>query len=478
MSTLALRIVSRNIGRHPTQTTATNGVRHDLQWRREGAALAREISSLDLVTALAWIHARAGLRKLGRREWTVNDDQTTAEALARAWHYGDAQALSLWSTPSWFSLLPIPPRRGAGYERIIGICLRAYRGGAIGVVLSYEEAMSLTGVQGRSTWRRWCVELEKLGLLRITPMWRTDAGKPCYARLLYRIGPALEQLGGAALVEGVEQTPGQRKWSRRIAIGLRRRARAARADLKAMHWQQCREGLRVVEAPPAELVVDEAPSEPTVAAELEQQAAAPAEAEAELEAARAPTGPTAGSSISVLHSDSCHEGADPAPFGAPSLKGRRSASAPSATPSSRRPRATTRPTDASSGRPTSPDALEPTASRSEALEGESREPAGGVELLERWIADRRPRGDVGRDALASIRAGLRRASELDVDEAPARARRAPPRAAWLEPADELDVDEQLELDDAGDELDVVEAPPRAAWLDDPPSDDGDGGDAS
>lgn len=228
--------------RHPHQPSKLYGVRPDgAPWRRRETPI-RRLTNKALVTALAWVHTRATDRKLGRREWSVNDQETTDEVEQRAWGFGELQNLPIWVVPSWFTVLELP-RRAAGYERFLGMLLQAYRARAVGALLSYEECMSLTGVRSRSTWRAWCVELEAAGLVRIVQTWRqNERGKLEYSRLLYRIGPRFEEVAGPALCEGalVEGEGPSATWARRIGQGLRRRARAARRGEKAAQWQACR----------------------------------------------------------------------------------------------------------------------------------------------------------------------------------------------------------------------------------------------
>lgn len=228
--------------RHPHQPSKLYGVRPDgAPWRRRADPI-RRLTNKQLVTALEWVHTRASDRKLGRREWTVNDQETTDEVEQRAWGFGELQALLLWAVPSWFTLLALP-RRAAGYERFLGMLLQAYRARAVGALLNYEECMALTGVRSRATWRAWCVELEAAGLIRIVQTWRVnERDRLEYGKLLYRIGPRFEELAGPALCEGVlvEGEGPSAAWARRIGQGLRRRAQAVRRGEKADRWQACR----------------------------------------------------------------------------------------------------------------------------------------------------------------------------------------------------------------------------------------------
>lgn len=241
--------------RHPHQPSKLSGVRPDGDpWRRKGKP-QRVLTNAQLVSALEWINTRASDRKRGARRWTITDQATTDELQQRAWGFGELQNLMLWAVPSWFSLLQLP-RRGAGFERFLGFLLQAYRARAVGVLASYEEAMAMCGVRSRTTWRSWCAELEAMGLIRIVQTWRVnEAGKLCYGRLLYRLGPGFEQIAGPALCENALAAGdgASATWAKRLGIGLRKKARAARRETKVRLWGECRPELADLEAPAGEL---------------------------------------------------------------------------------------------------------------------------------------------------------------------------------------------------------------------------------
>jgi hypothetical protein len=173
-------------------------------------------------------------------------DQALADCLdARCWGFGELQHRRWWSSPSWFDESWLPKRQ-AGYQRWLGLLVAAYRAGAAGVLVSYEEAMAICGVRSRATWRRWTQEMEALGLVRISQTWVEDrdhviAGRRRYGRLLYRIGPAIEDRGGLGLLEGCEgMTPAKERWAARVAAGARAKARKARRKRKRELWSEAR----------------------------------------------------------------------------------------------------------------------------------------------------------------------------------------------------------------------------------------------
>ena len=211
------------------------GVRSDLEWSRPGQEPARPgISSRDLVRAVQYGHLRRG------REWGDTDEATRLELQRRAWGYGEAQRRRWWTQPTWLDWLP--SRRGSGYLRIVGLAIAAYRAGACGLLLSYEEACSLCDVSSRSTWARWLAELEGLGVLRAIQTWEPDrehraTGRRRYGRLLYLVGPELQRRAGPALLEGAPGlSQARQRWAARAGACLRSSVRAARRERKRALW--------------------------------------------------------------------------------------------------------------------------------------------------------------------------------------------------------------------------------------------------
>lgn len=196
------------------------------------------IRSSSLVEAVEWMHARRG------REWTERDEQLMRELEQRAFGWGEVQRQRLWSVPSWVTAEIVPSRRMGGYQRFLAVLVHAFRQGAVGVLLSYEECMSLCDVSSRTTWQRWCQEWERLGLVRIIQTWSEDTEHPSrprkHARLLYRVGPALEGAAGYGIVEGAAPDEKRGRWAERAAMGARAKARKARSERKAELYARAR----------------------------------------------------------------------------------------------------------------------------------------------------------------------------------------------------------------------------------------------
>jgi hypothetical protein len=373
------RLIESTPSRHPVQPTLRNGVRVEMRWRRANTAVFRDMGARELIAALQYVNTRAAQRATGKRDWTELDEATTAEAVAQSWGFGELQALALWSTPSWFSLLELP-RRTAGFERFLALVVRAYRAGALGLFISWEEGMALCDAKSRATWGAWTKLLEQLRLIRIVQTWRKDAsGRVVHGRLHYRIGPALEELAGAGLVENKAAAGQPTKAAHRAAVVLRRRAQKMRRESKAFAWQQCREGrTRHTVAAPVQPDIGDRHCQPVAAPPVDRpsststvpsatpagRAAAELDVDdgATLERAAgagvvvvdgrgratngAPCSSNLGSSVTALHTASLTLGADTsAPERAKGLKGRTTSGRPtlSATP---RPSTTTTPAPA------------------------------------------------------------------------------------------------------------------------------------
>lgn len=241
---LTARQVEAHYTRHPLQESAWNGCRDDVEpWRRRGKGgdpLADDlrIRSSSLIEAVEWMHARRG------REWTPRDEELMRELEQRAFGWGEVQRQRLWSVPSWVTAEIVPPRRMGGYQRFLAVLVHAFRQGAVGVLLSYEECMSLCDVSSRTTWQRWCQEWERLGLVRIVQTWAEDTEHPSrprkHARLLYRVGPALEGAAGYGIVEGAAPDEKRGRWAERAAMGARAKARKVRNERKAELYARAR----------------------------------------------------------------------------------------------------------------------------------------------------------------------------------------------------------------------------------------------
>lgn len=269
-------------GRHPCQKSPQDGVRSDLAWRRPGAPRAREqLTNRGVVDTLQWVSSRAGARRTGKQVWTELDERTTREAYARSLGMGDLYKSKLWTIPQWFELIELVGQRRHPQQKFLAMLLWAYRKGAVGVTLSYEEVMALLCC-ARQTWRNWQKQLEAAGLIRVVQTYHiAPDGKRGYGRLLYRIGPRLEEIGGPALLEDVTDEPKRSGLARmRLSAGvkLRKANTKRRRQAKSDAWSTCR--------PHAADQYDEAPACRGTAAAC---SASPASASAPAAAANGPT---------------------------------------------------------------------------------------------------------------------------------------------------------------------------------------------
>lgn len=234
---LTARQVQSHFSRHPLHQSAWDGVRDDVEpwirWPKGGqrppADTLRPNSAL--IDAIKGLHMRRG------RVWDpVGDGDLVTELDSRAFGWGEVLRQKTWSLPSWITAELVPPRRMGGYSRFLAVLIRAFRQGAVGVLLSYEECQALCDVGSRATWRRWCVDMEERRLVRIVQIW--DEGgragrRRRHARLLYRIGPAIEEAAGYGIVEGAAPTAARGRWAERAACGARHRARTVRKARRA-----------------------------------------------------------------------------------------------------------------------------------------------------------------------------------------------------------------------------------------------------
>jgi hypothetical protein len=237
-----------------------DGARPDLRWCRRGCdgPAQLERSNHELLDALEWQHVRRGV-ELGERDQEVLDAMA-----ARAWGWEEVQTRRMWTLPSWADDL-IPSRRAVGYGRFLALVLAAYRAGALGVLMGYHECMALVGTRSTDTWRRWTMDMEERGLVRIVQTWRAEpteaGGRPrCHAKLLYRLGPAWEK-AGPGLCEGACSGDGgpAEAWVRRMAAGARARARAERDDRCGSLWERTPQDARYARktAPPGSPIIGE-----------------------------------------------------------------------------------------------------------------------------------------------------------------------------------------------------------------------------
>lgn len=218
----------------PDDLQAYDGVRSDRTWPRPNKWRR---SNRELVAALEHMYLRRG------RCMTVNDAGLLGELDKRAWTLPVCEGVHVHALPSWMTDF-VPKRRDAGYSRFVAYVIAAYRAGAVGLWLSYSEAMALCQVSSPDTWRRWTKEMDELGLLRIVQTWTDDPAEKyarVYGRLWYRLGPELEVFA-AALCEGANESQlGRRATLSRLEAHAQREAKRER-DMERLAELHVRRG--------------------------------------------------------------------------------------------------------------------------------------------------------------------------------------------------------------------------------------------
>jgi hypothetical protein len=156
---------------------------------------------------------------------------------ARAWSFESIQQRrTIGGAPTWLHAGIAPAR----FWPVLGLLVDAYRSGALGVLVSYEEMGALFG-KSRATWKRWRRELLGLGLMRQigTCSNASEAGRARdNGRNLYQAGPELLAIAGEGVNEGTGGTKAQEEFRRRCAGQARARARRARAAVHFEEWKR------------------------------------------------------------------------------------------------------------------------------------------------------------------------------------------------------------------------------------------------
>lgn len=213
--------------------------RSDVAWVRPGSERVRDdLTGAQLLDAIAWMSVRK------REQMTRRDQDTLAELKVRAWGWGEITSRRGWYDPAWVDSL-VPKRRSAGFRHFLLVLLACYRSGAVGALLGYHECRSICEVGSDSTWRRWTLEMEQAGLIRIIQTWVEDTGptgrKRKFGKLLYLLGPAFHETAGVGLLEGLSVQCGKGKPSRGRARAEAKRARhitRSERDTRRKHlWQ-------------------------------------------------------------------------------------------------------------------------------------------------------------------------------------------------------------------------------------------------
>ena len=179
---------------------------------------------LQLLDALLWMHPRRGAA------WTSKDSALMNDTHARTFGRHELERTIMTRTPKWLpSLLPGNLRRTLEF---VVILLTAHRVGAIGALLSYADMAGLLDICP-STAGRWVGWLEDARIIEVMKTWRPAAGsdkpgarKRGYGKHLYRLGPAIHEAVGLAVLEGAAGlAPGLRSMVNRAAKDARARSR-------------------------------------------------------------------------------------------------------------------------------------------------------------------------------------------------------------------------------------------------------------
>jgi hypothetical protein len=175
---------------------------------------------------------------------------TLVEVEARSLSFHSLQDARAWSVPTWLTA-EVAPRP---LWLLVSLLVLAYRQGALGVLASLEEWAAVLAVS-RRTAARYQARAVELGLARIlptvAPSTATSRGRD-RARNLVQLGPALLELVGAGLLEGLAApTPSVAGARATRARQARTRARAYRRAAHGVAWtaQESRRGRRAPDKP-------------------------------------------------------------------------------------------------------------------------------------------------------------------------------------------------------------------------------------
>ena len=206
-------------------------------WRRASAGKDGTKGRPDLSTEQI-LRALVGTHKHRGRVWSANDRSTYDEVLHRSWRWLELQQRRFLTVPTWITPDVLHPR----FWPFVGALVAAYRAGALGVLLSYEEGAAYFGVS-RRTWARWVAYLTEAGLIRLMPTWlesSSDGRGRDRGRNLYQLGPELEKLAGDGLLEGLGEGA-LRSFRNRMARAARKKAKRRRYDRLSQVWSSQRD---------------------------------------------------------------------------------------------------------------------------------------------------------------------------------------------------------------------------------------------
>ncbi len=246
--------MSRTTGALATRLACLpTGIRPGARYRRRGCANVEHDGENMSALRTEVVLARArGVALHSARRWTERDTAIMTEFEARCWTWCEGQNLRGLSLPMWL----VRPEVDRKHLLILMHVLNAYRHGACGLLLSYEEAVALGLSTSRTTWWRDVKALEADGLIVRDNTWREapvdKGGRPReYARVLYQPGSRLFDLAGGepGALEGLHEDNDGRDYDdrkaerqRRAESGAhaRREARVARRAKLHLVWSQQR----------------------------------------------------------------------------------------------------------------------------------------------------------------------------------------------------------------------------------------------
>lgn len=220
----------------PPEFERGRGVRHDVTFAHDRSKIRRP--NANLVDAAEEMWRRRG------RLMTATDRNTLGELANRTWDVYDCDGCHFRGVPSWLATELNCRRRAAGYSYFLGLVIAAYRAGSCGLWMSYSEAMGLLDVGSESTWRRWCDEWEKKGLVTIVQTWTDDpAGQygRVHGRLWYRLGPVLQEFAAALCDDACGKSTNERAIVARKAANAERREQRRRTQERIVDNQHRRE---------------------------------------------------------------------------------------------------------------------------------------------------------------------------------------------------------------------------------------------
>jgi len=211
-------------------------------------------SDLARYTSASVLECHFGtLLHTNRRKWSARDRAVQDELISRTFGVGELSTTRLVAVPRWVEpwlekVSETGRRMGRpGWARLVAFVVTAFRRGALGVRLTYDE-LAAELLCSRRTVARYVSEMQEAGLLRVLHVFseRLDGkGKRVRDSNIYQPGPKLLERWHA-MIEGCTS---RIKWG-----GIRApRARHAAQKLRqwARLWRRDREAAARAEHPPS-----------------------------------------------------------------------------------------------------------------------------------------------------------------------------------------------------------------------------------